>query len=83
MTTFENKGLVVKNHPNVQPMKPSIGLKKCQCQKRSLILRNKVVTKPQAQRNCDVISFQSDMGTDGPTDGPTNQRRVIEALLRT
>jgi hypothetical protein len=33
---------------------------------------NKVVTEPQARRNCDVISFLSDMGTDGPTDQPTN-----------
>ena len=35
--------------------------------------KNKVVTKPQAQTNCDVTSFRSDMGTDGPTNGWTNQ----------
>jgi hypothetical protein len=35
--------------------------------------RNKVVTKPQARSNCDVISFRSDMGTDGPTNARTNQ----------
>jgi hypothetical protein len=36
--------------------------------------KNKVVTKPQAQSNCDVTSFRSDMGTDGPTNGRTNQQ---------
>ena len=35
--------------------------------------KNKVVTKPQAQTNCDVTSFRSDIGTDGPTNQPTNQ----------
>jgi hypothetical protein len=33
-------------------------------------LDNKGITKSQAQRNCDVISFQSDMGTDQSTNGP-------------
>jgi hypothetical protein len=35
--------------------------------------KNKVVTKPQARGNCDVTSFRSDMGTDGATNGWTNQ----------
>jgi hypothetical protein len=41
--------------------------------KKSQTFKNKVVTKLQAQSNCDVTSFRSDMGTDGPTNGQTNQ----------
>jgi hypothetical protein len=36
-------------------------------------LLNKVVTKPQARSNCDVTSFRSNMGTDGPTNQRTDQ----------
>jgi hypothetical protein len=47
---------------------------------------NKVVTKPQARSNCDVTSFQSDMGTDGQmdqqTDQPTNIVSYRGATLR-
>jgi hypothetical protein len=39
----------------------------------SMTSQNKGITKSQAQRNCDVISFQSDMGSDQPTDGWTDQ----------
>jgi hypothetical protein len=35
---------------------------------------NKEITKSQVQRNCDVISFQSDMGKDQPTNGRTDQQ---------
>jgi hypothetical protein len=35
-------------------------------------LANKGITKSQARRNCDVISFQSDMGTDRSTYQRTN-----------
>jgi hypothetical protein len=31
------------------------------------------ITKSQARRNYDVISFQSDMGTNQSTDQPTDQ----------
>jgi hypothetical protein len=39
-------------------------------------------SKRQARRNCDVISFRSDMGTNQPTDGPTNIVSYRDATSR-